>query len=219
LQKAEPVTLEELPDLKQIADEMAELMYETLGCGLAAPQIGLAKRFICVDPEWTIPENEDDEPLPKNPYFLVNPVIIKLWGETDIIDEGCLSVPGITVPVERSQFALVEAMDLDGNRQLLEAEGFAARVLQHEIDHLDGITLFEQLDPIERIDALREYEIALAAGAKPGDTSIPGLEPEGDVKLEMTLSSNALDDDALGGDALAPAAPGDDIEPATENAI
>ena len=185
LKKAEVVELDELPELRAIADEMAELMYETLGCGLAAPQIGLPKQFIVVDPEWGLPEDEDDEPLPKNPRFLVNPVIQRLWGEKTIMEEGCLSVPGITVPIERYEFALVEAYDLDGNMQVLEAEGFAARVLQHEIDHLNGMTLFERLDPIERIEALRDYEVALAAGAKPGDTSIP----EGTGTTQSTASS------------------------------
>ena len=155
---------------------MAQLMYETFGCGLAAPQIGLSKQLIVIDPEWGIAEDEDSDPMPQNPRFLINPVIKKLWGEKQLLEEGCLSVPGITVPIERYEFAEVEAYDLDGNLHLMEADGFAARVLQHEIDHLNGMTLFERLDPIERVDALLAYETALAAGAKPGDTSIPTVE-------------------------------------------
>lgn len=173
LLKAEPVSIEELPELREIASEMAELMYDTQGCGLAAPQIGLSKRFIVVDPDWGIIESEDGEPNPPDPHFLVNPVIRRLWGEKETLAEGCLSVPGITVPIERYEFAEVEALDLYGELQVFEAEGFAARVLQHEIDHLDGKTLFERLDPLQRIEALQQYEIALSAGAKPGDTSIP----------------------------------------------
>ncbi|MCL2137651.1 MAG: peptide deformylase [Coriobacteriia bacterium] len=179
LKKAEPVQLEELPELRKIADEMAELMYETLGCGLAAPQIGLAKQFIVVDPDWGLPDEEDSEPIPKNPRFLINPVIKRLWGEKSVSDEGCLSVPGISVPIERYEFVEVETYDLEGNLDVFEAEGFAARVLQHEIDHLNGVTLFERLDPIQRIDALQDYETALLAGAKPGDTSIPPADQSG----------------------------------------
>jgi len=172
--KAEPVSPEELSGLKAIAAEMAQLMYDTVGCGLAAPQVGLAKRFIVVDPDWGIVEEEGGEPNPKNPRFLVNPVIVRLWGDLETMEEGCLSVPGITVPIDRHQFALVEALDLDGKANVFEAEGFAARVLQHEIDHLEGVTMFERLDAIRRIDAIEEYKRALAAGAKPGDTSLPG---------------------------------------------
>ena len=179
LLKAEQVTVEELPELREIASEMAELMYDTQGCGLAAPQIGLSKRFIVVDPDWGIIESEDGEPNPPDPHYLVNPVIRRLWGDKETLAEGCLSVPGITVPIERYEFAEVEALDLYGELQVFEAEGFAARVLQHEIDHLDGKTLFERLDPLQRIEALQQYEIALSAGAKPGDTSIPDADAVG----------------------------------------
>jgi peptide deformylase len=175
LKKAEPVELDELPELRAIAAEMAEMMYQTMGCGLAAPQIGLTKQLIVVDPEWGIPDEETGVEAPRNPRFLINPVIKRLWGEKALMDEGCLSVPGITVPVERYEFAEIEAHDLNGNLQTFVAEDFAARVLQHEIDHLNGMTVFERLDPIKRIDALHEYEVALAAGAQPGDTSIPSV--------------------------------------------
>ena len=173
LKKAEAVSLDELPDLKATAQQMAVLMYESMGCGLAAPQVGISKRLIIVDPDWGIPSEEDGEPTPQNPRFFVNPVIRRLWGQTEVTDEGCLSVPGIMVPIERYEFAEIEAWDLDGAAFVVEAEGFFARALQHEIDHLEGVTLFEHLDPIQRIEALEEYEIAIAAGAKPGDTSIP----------------------------------------------
>jgi peptide deformylase len=173
LRKADPIEMEELPGLKAKAAEMARLMYETVGCGLAAPQVGLSKRLIVVDPEWGVPDGEDGEPAAPNPRFLVNPVIVRLWGEMEVLEEGCLSVPGILVPITRFESIEVEAFDLDGRLMRIEADGFAARVLQHEIDHLEGMTLFERLTPLERIDAIQAYEAALAAGAKPGDTSAP----------------------------------------------
>ena len=204
LLKAEPVTVEELPELREIASEMAELMYDTQGCGLAAPQIGLSKRFIVVDPDWGIIESEDGEPNPPDPHYLVNPVIRRLWGDKETLAEGCLSVPGITVPIERYEFAEVEALDLYGELQVFEAEGFAARVLQHEIDHLDGKTLFERLDPLQRIEALQQYEIALSAGAKPGDTSIPDADADGAVGaagVDGTASTTDTEDSTNPGEA------------------
>jgi peptide deformylase len=176
LKKAELVGIEELPKMKALATEMAELMYETMGCGLAATQVGILKRLIVVDPDWGILDEESGEPSPPDPHFLINPVILRLWGTKELMDEGCLSVPGITVPIERYESIEVEAFDLDGNMQVFEADGFAARVLQHEIDHLEGMTLFERLDPLLRIEAIQLYEDALAAGAKPGDTTAPGQE-------------------------------------------
>jgi peptide deformylase len=148
---------------------MAKLMYKSQGCGLAAPQVGISKRLIVID---VTPPDEDGEVTEHNPVFFINPVVKRLWGEKEICDEGCLSIPGIQVPIERFDSIEVEALDLDGEPFILEADGFFARALQHEIDHLEGMTMFEHLDPIERIQAFKEYEEALKAGAKPGDTSV-----------------------------------------------
>ncbi|MCL1879510.1 MAG: peptide deformylase [Actinomycetia bacterium] len=171
---AEPVELAELSRLRSTAAKMAKLMYSSQGCGLAAPQVGLSKRIIVVDAEWGQQDAESGEEKAQNPTTFVNPVIKRSWGEKLRCDEGCLSVPGITIPIERYQNVEVEAIDLDGQTFTICAEGFHARVLQHEIDHLDGLTMFEHLDPIQRIDAFRLYEEALLAGAKPGDVSMPG---------------------------------------------
>ena len=120
------------------------------------------------------PPEDDGEVKEKNPVFFINPVILKLWGEKEVGDEGCLSIPGIQIPIERYANVEVEALDLDGEPFVYEAEGFAARAVQHELDHLEGTTMFEHLDAIDRIAAFKEYEAALAAGAKPGDTSVEG---------------------------------------------
>ncbi|MDR2673079.1 MAG: peptide deformylase [Coriobacteriales bacterium] len=165
-QKCSSVTPEELPKLTKKAKQMAKLMYKSEGCGLAAPQVGIAKRLIVIDTN-TPKEGEKFEP---NPTFLVNPVLSRLSDEKDTCSEGCLSIPGISIDIERATELELDALDLDGNEVHIEASGFAARALQHELDHLDGITMFEHLDPISRIEKLQEFEQAKAAGAKPGDT-------------------------------------------------
>ena len=157
------------PALKKLAKQMAKAMYKNDGVGLAAPQVGVLKRVIVVDCNI-----ENDE---QTPIFLVNPEVVETSGEPVKDNEGCLSCPGISVPVTRPPFARVRYFDLEGNECEIEGDGLLGRCLQHEIDHLDGRTLFEACDPLDRIQALRDYEAALAAGAKPGQTSTPSNEP------------------------------------------
>lgn len=149
--------------LISLADQMAATMYANGGCGLAAPQVGINKRFIVVDCE--DPENDP------NPIFLVNPEIIELSGKPVKEDEGCLSCPGIAVPISRKPIAKVRYFDLQGNECVIESGDLLGRCLQHEIDHLDGRTLFESCSAIDRLKALHDYHEALARGAKPGQTS------------------------------------------------
>ena len=175
-EKSMPVTLEEIETLKPIAGQLAELMYESQGCGLAAPQVGINKRLIVVD---VTPLDEDGNTVEKNPVFYFNPVVKRLWGDRELTDEGCLSIPGIQIPIERYNNIEVEARDLDGELFTVEAEGFHARALQHELDHLEGKTMFEHLDPLERIEMLKKYEEALQAGAKPGDTTLEEVKGSG----------------------------------------
>lgn len=149
--------------LKKLAKQMERVMYASDGVGIAAPQVGVAKRLIVID---VSPENMRD------PLVLVNPEILELSGEPEIEEEGCLSCPGISVPIERKPWARVSYYDLDGELWEVEGDGLLARCLQHEIDHLNGKTLFESASPRERIKALSAYEAAKKAGAKPGETSI-----------------------------------------------
>ena len=149
-------------DLKRLSKQMIKAMYKNKGVGLAAPQVGVLKRLVVVD---------CDEEYGESALVLVNPVIVNLEGYPVTEDEGCLSCPGISVPITRKPFAQVSYYDLDGNSMMVESDGLLGRCLQHEIDHLNGITLFESCDPIARINALRDYDMALAAGAKPGDVS------------------------------------------------
>lgn len=148
--------------LEKLAKQMIKALYKNNGVGLAAPQVGVLKRIIVVDC--------DVESEERNPIVLVNPEILETSGDPVKEDEGCLSCPGISVPITRRPFAKVAYYDLQGRQQTIEGDGLLGRCLQHEIDHLDGRTLFESCDPLDRIQALRDYEQALANGAKPGDT-------------------------------------------------
>lgn len=151
-------------ELKRLAKQMAHAMYKSHGCGLAAPQVGINKRLIVVDCE--------DEAYGEEPLVLINPVIMELKGEPEIAEEGCLSVPGITVPVSRQPWARVRYQDFDGDLWEIEGDGLLGRCLQHEIDHLDGVTLLESAVPEFRLTAIREYEEARRLGAQPGDTDV-----------------------------------------------
>lgn len=153
--------------LRKLARQMAQDMYENDGCGLAAPQVGVLKRIIVIDC--------DVESERQNPIALVNPEILETSGDPVTEEEGCLSCPGISVPITRPPFARVKYFDLDGNERTIEGDGLLGRCLQHEIDHLNGRTLFESCSPIDRLKALREYDEALAAGARPGEVSIDSL--------------------------------------------
>lgn len=151
--------------LRKLAKQMAKAMYKNDGCGLAAPQLGVTKRLVVVDCD----QAESGE---QDPIVLVNPVLVDAQGDPVVEGEGCLSCPGISVPIARPPWARVRYFDLDGEEWEIEGDGLLGRCLQHELDHLDGITMFERCDPIARIQALRDYELARAAGAKPGETSL-----------------------------------------------
>lgn len=150
--------------LKKLAKQMAKTMYKNNGCGIAAPQVGVLKRIIVIDC--------DQEDGRQDPITLINPEIIELRGNEVTDEEGCLSCPGVAVPICRKEYAVVEFWGLDGERYSIEGDGLLGRCLQHEIDHLNGKTLFESCDAATRIKALRDYDIAKAAGAKPGETSV-----------------------------------------------
>lgn len=151
-------------NLKKYAKQMLQLMYKNDGCGLAAPQVGLNMRLVVIDCDQC-----DGE---RNPIILINPTLEETSGESIMQEEGCLSFPGISVPVERPEFARVRFFDFDGEEWELEGDGLLGRCLQHELDHLDGKTMLDRCSPTARIQALQDYEQALAAGAKPGQTSI-----------------------------------------------
>ncbi|MDO4797611.1 MAG: peptide deformylase [Coriobacteriales bacterium] len=161
--KTECAPIDEITDeIRDLAARMLQDMYETDGCGLAAPQIGELVQLVVVDVDYT--KNK------RNPYVLINPRIVVADGEERETSEGCLSFPGITVTVSRPSHVVVEARNLDGDLMRYEAQdNLMAVCLQHEIDHLHGVTMVDHLRPMQRMKKMREYEEALAAGAQPGD--------------------------------------------------
>ncbi len=161
--ECEDVDIKAEPDLEQFVKDLSKIMYNSNGCGIAAPQVGVSKKIVVIDIEYGQEK--------KNPIYLINPRIENTSGEEVIDEEGCLSVPGITVSVVRPEKAFVVAQDLNGDEFEIDAEGFLARCLQHEIDHLHGITMLEHLNVMDRIAKLEEYKAAIAAGAAPGQTT------------------------------------------------
>jgi peptide deformylase len=128
------------PELEALVAEMVETMYETEGVGLAAPQVGRNLRLFVYD---VSPERND-------PHAVVNPRIVEKSG-ADIMEEGCLSVPGLRGKVRRALRVTLEGQDLEGQPLRLEAEGLAARVFQHETDHLDGVLFCDRLSAAKRL--------------------------------------------------------------------
>jgi peptide deformylase len=135
--RAEPVR-EVTPEIRALVTDMIDTMYDEVGIGLAAPQIGVPLRLIVV---------ADD--LSRTARALVNPAIVDQGGSVTA-EEGCLSIPGIFAPVTRAAWVNVEASDLDGRPVRLEARQLLARVFQHELDHLDGILFIDRLEPLAR---------------------------------------------------------------------
>jgi peptide deformylase len=130
-------------EIRALARDMLEVMYDEPGIGLAAPQVGEPVRLIVVDTEWT------EEGAERNPLVLVNPEIAERSG-TITWTEGCLSVPDFQAEVERSERVRLEARDLDGHAVSIEAEGLRAVCFQHEIDHLDGILFIDRISRLKR---------------------------------------------------------------------
>ena len=154
-------------EIKKTAKKMAKLMYKYDGCGIAAPQIGVLKQIVVIDCDYAGAGTK------KNPYVLINPKVVTADGDPRDFKEGCLSFPGINVTVTRPSHVIVHAYDLNGDLMQYEAEGnLMAVCLQHEIDHLHGKTMVDHLVPIKRAEAMREYEQAIAAGARPGETEV-----------------------------------------------
>jgi peptide deformylase len=136
---AKPVTAVDAR-IRAIAADMLATMYEAQGIGLAASQVDVHERLVVID----ISEAHDQ------PLVLINPEILWASPETQINDEGCLSVPGIYDGVQRASAVRVQALDLDGELQTHSAEGLLAVCIQHEMDHLMGKVFVEYLSPLKR---------------------------------------------------------------------
>ncbi|MCB2211514.1 peptide deformylase [bacterium] len=141
---AEPVT-EFGPELEKLAADMLETMEKGDGIGLAAPQVGLSIRFLVIG----LPEEVDGERTMRI-LTMANPEIVAESEELATCEEGCLSLPEINVQVDRPEAVTVEYQDLKGEKRVLEAEGMLAVVVQHEMDHLDGVLITDYLPPLKR---------------------------------------------------------------------
>jgi peptide deformylase len=134
-------------DLARLIKVMGTALHEAPGVGLAAPQIGVLKRVIVWDTD------QERASL----HALCNPRLVETSDETLVSDEGCLSVPGISIPIERSARVVIEGELISGETVRIEAEELLARIFQHECDHLDGIIILDRAEPEVRLAAIRRY--------------------------------------------------------------
>jgi len=146
-QKSQPVT-EFDAELRQLAEDMAETMYDAPGVGLAAPQVGMLKRLIIMDC------STGEEPA--DLIAAVNPEIIASEGES-LEEEGCLSVPGFWASVKRAEKVTMRYQDVEGTVHQRTAEGLLGICMQHEIDHLEGILFVDRLSPLKRSLFKKKY--------------------------------------------------------------
>jgi peptide deformylase len=142
-------------ELATLVRDMIETMHAAPGIGLAANQVGVSKRVCVVD----LSVGEKPEDL----YVFVNPRIVEVSG-SEVAEEGCLSFPDVHLDIERPLAATVEAEDLDGKTFTLSASGLLARVMQHEIEHLDGRVFLQNLSPLKRELLKRQIKKRIKAG-------------------------------------------------------
>ncbi|HNT52131.1 MAG TPA: peptide deformylase [Candidatus Syntrophosphaera sp.] len=138
-------------ELKCFAVDFTHTMYQKDGVGLAAPQVGVSRRLIVVDPHWA------REGKARQPLLMINPVIESVSGVTET-EEGCLSLPGIYAHVERPANITVSYTDLEGQRLAQSLSGYPAVVIQHEIDHLDGVLFVDHLGTLARLKLKRRIK-------------------------------------------------------------
>ena len=138
-------------ELRQFAEDLTHTMYKRDGVGIAAPQTGISKRIIVVDPHWS-QDGKSREPL-----VMINPVIESSDGETET-EEGCISVPGIYARVVRPSEISVSYTELSGERRLMKLSGYPAVVVQHEYDHLEGILFVDHLSTIAKLKVKRKLK-------------------------------------------------------------
>jgi peptide deformylase len=162
------------PDLRAEVERMYEIMRDGLGVGLAATQLGVLRRLLVFHAG---PDGE--------PSALVNPEIEWLSEETAVAEEGCLSLPRVTMDVERPLYARFSGRDIEGAPIVIEAAGLEARVLQHEIDHLDGVLILDR--------TVREQRKAALRALREGGSYSPSTEEEIDADAEGELREPRTD--------------------------
>jgi len=134
--------------IRRLMDDMLETMYDAPGIGLAAPQIGVGERVVVID----VGRSEEN----RQPIFLVNPKIVWVSDEDNTYEEGCLSVPEHYAEVVRPKAVKVTFLDRDNNPAEIETDGLLATVIQHELDHLDGVLFIDHLTSLKRNMILRK---------------------------------------------------------------
>lgn len=156
-------------DIRHILKDMLQIMYDQEGCGLAANQIGIDKRLVTID----LADGPKDS---NNPRYYINPQIIWCSESKDWFDEGCLSIPGARMPIERPTEIKLTYLDYDGNSKTEHIKGFLARALQHEVDHLNGILAIDHLSQVDRENALDQVA-ALRKQCDAQGATAPDLAP------------------------------------------
>ena len=136
-------------EVKKLADDMLETMYDAPGIGLAAIQIGVARRMLVLD---VSKEGEDKKPL-----VFINPEVVSSSDARSVYEEGCLSIPDYYAEVERPAGITVKHLDRDGKEQVTEADGLLATCLQHEIDHLNGVLFIDHISKLKREMVIRKF--------------------------------------------------------------
>ena len=139
--------------VRQLMDDMLETMYKDNGVGLAANQVGVLSRVLVLDLQ-----NDDDQNRPKSfyPLYIANPEIVEASDEMIKADEGCMSLPGQRIPISRPNFVKIKYLDYDNKSQELATDGWLARAIQHEMDHLDGKLAIDYLSSLKKNVALRK---------------------------------------------------------------
>jgi peptide deformylase len=146
--KAKPIERVD-EELRRLADDMLLTMYDAPGIGLAAPQIGLSRRLIVMDPA--------KEDQPKTPIVMVNPKILERSEEMRVHEEGCLSIPDFTAEIERPAKTRVGFIDREGKALEMELEGIWSTLVQHEIDHLNGVLFIDYLSRLKRDMVVKKF--------------------------------------------------------------
>jgi peptide deformylase len=149
------VDIDKSYDVKKLSEDMFETMYNAKGVGLAAPQIGLNVRMFVVDGR-PFNEGEDMEERDKDPSLIdfkkvfINAEILEEDGDDWAFEEGCLSIPDVREDIYRPEYVTIKYFDTDWNEHTEEYEGLAARIIQHEYDHIDGILFTDHLNPVKK---------------------------------------------------------------------
>ncbi len=143
-------------EVQRLIDDMVETMRDADGVGIAAPQVHVAKKIIAVEVDADNPRYPAQEPVPLT--IIINPRIIHKISETEVSWEGCLSVPDLRGRVPRATMIEVEGLNRHGTEIHFEAQGFLARVIQHEVDHLNGHVFIDRVEDFSTLTHLREYQ-------------------------------------------------------------